>query len=1001
MTSGRSTTGGSCRCGHVHQTTSSLVAVLRQGGLEALLADLDRAAAALGERRVGRARGRGHGRGRSVQRDGRTGRVEGQLGHDLVQEALGAPDAVIGGHDRHTRARAIGDGAHGGGRERPPRGARRPQEPGEHTARGLPALLQHRFASGDVDRATRLLERGERRLGGLEREIEPGVQIGRCADGLEMVVNDGLVVDDERPSAREALPQAPAGVDRRLDADDHGRTGHRGGPLERGADLDPGHEVGHGDVAAGSELRAGVVGDEHDVAPAAREPQRTQVRVQRVPDRPVDEDVAAVGHRRRLREPGRVGERQRGDVTAIALGAEAPDEAVDGRSGLHEQRCLRADPGREPLPARVAGGHRGEGEEVAGHGDDRVLERTTAGIRRESVRAEHVAVGNRRVAALGDGGEQVRSVRRQWLGGPQQPVRPVRPNLRLIRPVGHAVSVGGPPPGAAPDLAGTVLAMASLRGQGAVRLADGGSPAPAWAGLLCGALAEVAGATGRVRRPIALVASPLAADPGGEAGGDVVAVLESVEPALAAGDGGSAARLRLARWVASGARLTAPTPPAARALEDALELARGAVLDVPLPHPAASALPAAAPASPPPFLLAVRPPYDVLLPAVRALWALTGDRPYTSIAASDAKPYVDPGGLTQLHGLMGGKDVGAVEDWRDALYTSAVIAWFPAELDAGHELREALATGRPVVVPHSPVVRAHLRACGAPAYTFAGLHDVIGLAAALRAALTDGAARGVGDCARRAVLAEPWEPSAAAHRRRARSAAGAIRARAAGARRAPRDRAGRRAGQRRRRRAPSHRDGPGSLRAPLPPRCPPRLRGRPGRQLQPSAAARARGRGDGHGSAPRGRGGARARRDRGRRRRLADLGADRGAVRRPPTPIVATIHDLAPVRFDVIGGTDPATAERIARGWVASAAAVTCSSNFIRADIEDLIPEAAGRLTVMPLAAPRADSAPSQEQIAAVRRALRAAGEVHPQPRSPRAPQELRGARLGARPHAR
>jgi glycosyltransferase involved in cell wall biosynthesis len=96
------------------------------------------------------------------------------------------------------------------------------------------------------------------------------------------------------------------------------------------------------------------------------------------------------------------------------------------------------------------------------------------------------------------------------------------------------------------------------------------------------------------------------------------------------------------------------------------------------------------------------------------------------------------------------------------------------------------------------------------------------------------------------------------------------------------------------------------------------------------------------------------------------------------------MHDIAPVRFDVIGGSDPETATRIVRGWVATAAAMTCSSRFIRDDIADLIPEAAGRFDVIPLAAPRGDRTPSEEELAAVRAryALPAAFLLSPAPRA-------------------
>jgi glycosyltransferase involved in cell wall biosynthesis len=425
-------------------------------------------------------------------------------------------------------------------------------------------------------------------------------------------------------------------------------------------------------------------------------------------------------------------------------------------------------------------------------------------------------------------------------------------------------------------------------------------------------------------------------------------------------------RLRLAGWTASGARLAAPARSAARALEEALGLVRGTVIDVPLPHPAADSLPQGEPPFSPPALVAVRPPYEVLLPAVRALWALTPDRPFTAIAANDAKPYVDPGGLAQLHGLMGPLDVGAVADWRDALFAS-VIVWFPAELDAGHELREALATGRPVVAPHSAIVRDHLRACGAPAYTFAGLHDPVGLAAALHAALADGGRRRVGECAAAAVRAESWESSAlrivdAVAPRPARSVP---RARARGERLAVAliDAQGSDGGGERLLTEIVE----GLCRHPSDPDVRLVCVDDPDVNFSPPLR-RARELGATVIGVPREAAQERA----GAALADADAGwqiwAQTTEPFDSPTPVVATIHDLAPVRFDVIGGTDPATAERIVRGWIATADAMTCSSHFIRGDIEDLIPEAAGRFTVIPLAAPRADAVPSPERLADVRR---------------------------------
>ena len=517
-----------------------------------------------------------------------------------------------------------------------------------------------------------------------------------------------------------------------------------------------------------------------------------------------------------------------------------------------------------------------------------------------------------------------------------------------------------------------------------VRLVAPGATEPAWARRLGDAVEQAARATGRVRSPVVLAVCPLDEDPAGATDADatVVAVLDSVEPVLPGSAGADAARRRLGLWLASGARLTAPAPAAARALEQAFGLARGAVIDVPLPHAAAAALPEGSP-EPPAHLLAVNPPYEVFLPAVRALWSLTEDRPYASIAAPDARPYVDPGGLAQLDGLMGGHDIGAVADWRTAVYDSAVIVWFPADLDGGWDLREALATGRPVVVPFSPIVRDHLRASGAPAFTFAGLHDVIGLAGALHAALAPGRGAHVGACARSAVLAESWERSGlqiveATTARPARVIA--------------------RPGPRGDRIAVALIDVQGSdgggerlLTEIVEALC--RHPSRPDVRLvcvdDPDVnfsppLRRARAAGATVMAVERA-----AAADVARSAIAdADVGWQIWAQTAQPTesavPVVATIHDVAWRHFDIIGGMDAGAAEAIVRGWVSIASVTTCSSRFIRDDIVALIPEAAERVAVIPLAAPRADRLPSDARLAAVRRryALPPKFLLSPAPRS-------------------
>jgi glycosyltransferase involved in cell wall biosynthesis len=74
------------------------------------------------------------------------------------------------------------------------------------------------------------------------------------------------------------------------------------------------------------------------------------------------------------------------------------------------------------------------------------------------------------------------------------------------------------------------------------------------------------------------------------------------------------------------------------------------------------------------------------------------------------------------------------------------------EQDRASTLREALATGVPVVVPQNNALAGHLDAIGAPAYPYGA--DVIQLGEALHAALGDLRGAGVGAAAREAVLAE-------------------------------------------------------------------------------------------------------------------------------------------------------------------------------------------------------------------------------------------------------
>ena len=117
-----------------------------------------------------------------------------------------------------------------------------------------------------------------------------------------------------------------------------------------------------------------------------------------------------------------------------------------------------------------------------------------------------------------------------------------------------------------------------------------------------------------------------------------------------------------------------------------------------------------------------------------------------------------PGSVAGHHDLVPGQDVVAVDDWRAAAEDAGVLLLAAVDRDLGWTLREALATGRPVVAAGGPALAGHLDALGAPAYPFAG--DVVQLAEALHAALRDDRGSALGASARAAVLAE--SPQAAA-----------------------------------------------------------------------------------------------------------------------------------------------------------------------------------------------------------------------------------------------
>src|SRR5262249_56942775 len=111
--------------------------------------------------------------------------------------------------------------------------------------------------------------------------------------------------------------------------------------------------------------------------------------------------------------------------------------------------------------------------------------------------------------------------------------------------------------------------------------------------------------------------------------------------------------------------------------------------------------------------------YNALLPAVN-LVRLAGLDPRLVIADPGAEAIVRPGGLANAHGLLAGEEAVAVNDWREAAGSAGAIVLFDAHPGEGWTLREALATGAPVVTPQTSIVGDHLAAVGARAHPYAG-----------------------------------------------------------------------------------------------------------------------------------------------------------------------------------------------------------------------------------------------------------------------------------------
>lgn len=231
--------------------------------------------------------------------------------------------------------------------------------------------------------------------------------------------------------------------------------------------------------------------------------------------------------------------------------------------------------------------------------------------------------------------------------------------------------------------------------------------------------------------------------------------------ACATREGALALRAALVPWVARGATLLTPTPTSAQRVRDLTGLPAGRARVLCLPAPT---LPPPVDGPPAPDTVLAIDPIDAasVFGAVRAA-RLAGRRVRLIVSGPRTAAWVRPGGICGLYELLGGHDAVHVQDWRDGLRDAAAIVLGDPVSELGVELRQALACGRPLLVPESPIGDAHLDAVGASALRYpAG--DVAALTAALLAATDrDGAARPqrLADAATVAVRAETSAPAAA------------------------------------------------------------------------------------------------------------------------------------------------------------------------------------------------------------------------------------------------
>ena len=213
----------------------------------------------------------------------------------------------------------------------------------------------------------------------------------------------------------------------------------------------------------------------------------------------------------------------------------------------------------------------------------------------------------------------------------------------------------------------------------------------------------------------------------------------------------------LAAWAERGALFIVPTSYAAAALRALLGLAPERVRVVPVPLPPARIPPACSDGGE--DVLAIYPTaYSWVLTAV-SLLRIVGLEPRLLLAGPGADALVRPAGAVGSYGLLAGREVLAVSDWREAVPSAGAIVLSGSDCGMGSTLREALATGRPVVAGATPWVTEHLATIGAGAYMY---EDSRTLVSALLSALRRDRGEALERAAREAVLSERWESSARA-----------------------------------------------------------------------------------------------------------------------------------------------------------------------------------------------------------------------------------------------